>query len=120
MSFQVRIHDTDRGVEYKADYHKARFPALICQQCCKRRVDKDLNCPQCGQLLVTRRMIKLPDNGALVSCGLSVGGNEDEVRPTDLVYLIATGQATRVPDEQKGHGGCQSRCILRGDDKCQW
>jgi len=118
--FMVRIHDPRTGAEYKVDYKRARAPQRVCVQCMAARDDKYWACPQCGQSRTVPVRLGLPDNGALVSCGLIVGDREDNVSPAQMDYLIATNQAERVDDADKGHGGCQSRCVRRGDDRCQW
>jgi hypothetical protein len=65
------------------------------------------------------------DNGALISCGLTI----DEPSPYSgtvwltrraFVALQRTGATTEITPEQANHSGCQSRCILRGDSLCQW
>jgi hypothetical protein len=57
------------------------------------------------------------DNGALVSCGLSV---PESLRPAQLRALIARKQAQEITREDWNHSGCQSRCVRRGDPTCQW
>lgn len=116
----VRIHDrriTARR-EYKVNYRTAEIPVAVCQQCCKE--SKHVPCPHCGNAAFDVVQRSLPDNGALISCGLNVGYGSDEVTPEQLAYLIETGQVQEIPEAQKGHGGCQSRCVLRGDACCQW
>ena len=58
------------------------------------------------------------DNGALISCGLTVGRDGFTRRMMD--ELIRLGVAQPISKEAYNHSGCQSRCTLRGDDKCQW
>lgn len=94
--FKVRIHDRRTKDEWVVNFHTARIPAVV----------EGHNV-----------MIRLPDNGALVSCGLDVPA---DLSIESLRYLIQTGQAIEVSTQQRGHGGCQSRCVLRGDATCQW
>lgn len=64
------------------------------------------------------------DNGALISCGLTV----DEANSYGTVYLTSrafallksTGRVTEITKEQWNHSGCQSSCILRGARECRW
>jgi len=58
------------------------------------------------------------DNGALVSCGLTVG--ESGFTIGMLNTLIKRGQAAEITREQWNHSGCQSSCILRGNSECRW
>ncbi len=116
----IRIHDVTHGLEYKVDFRTARYPIRACVQCCKERATSGHPCRTCGQTETSEVLLELPDNFALVSCGLTVGYGEFDVLPTALAHLVATGQATLVPRKAMGHGGCQSRCVLRGDDYCQW
>lgn len=69
------------------------------------------------KLHVMSRWAARHDNGALVSCGLTVG---QDVSQRSIDTLVKQGRATPVTEEQWKHSGCQSRCVLRGDDKCQW
>lgn len=83
---------------FKADWFAARFPRKQWQ----------------GGI----KMAVLPDNGALISCGLTVG--QDGLTEKDMEHMVKTGQARELDPEQGKHSGCLSRCILRGDDRCQW
>lgn len=56
------------------------------------------------------------DNGALVSCGLTVGENLS----LQAFRRLRPAQLTVITKEQYNHSGCQSRCKLRGDTICQW
>lgn len=53
------------------------------------------------------------NNYALVSCGWTV----DEDLPRRAFLRMEREEITR---EQWTHSSCQSRCLLRGHDKCQW
>jgi hypothetical protein len=69
------------------------------------------------KLNVSPQWCEKNDNGALVSCGLTVGEN---LRETQLLHLIRTGKAKEVSQETWKHSGCQSGCVLRGDPACRW
>jgi hypothetical protein len=64
------------------------------------------------------------DNGAMISCGLTV----DEVNSRGRKWLSSAGlerlrgqgRLTEVTREQWNHSGCQSSCVLRGGKRCQW
>lgn len=101
---KVHIHDLANGKEYVIDWHTAVVPRWTSRQ----------------QPLPNEMMVGLPDNGALISCGLTVGWSLDGVTPPQLRHLIETGQATEVPAERRGHGGCLSSCVLKGHDRCSW
>ena len=103
--FIVRIHHRRMKTEYKVNYLTATVPA--------EKWDH-----RSGQNKTV--MVGLPDNGTLVSIGLDVGLGQYDVTVAQLAHLIKTGQAVLVPPAEMGHGGCQSRCVLRGDKKCQW
>ena len=53
------------------------------------------------------------DNGALISCGLTVGRDLSRRQ-------LARLQVTEVTAEEWNHSGCQSSCTLRGAAKCSW
>jgi len=57
------------------------------------------------------------DNGALISCGLTVGESL-----TDRAFKLAQKRfrVTEVSREAYNHSGCQSYCTLRGDVSCRW
>lgn len=57
------------------------------------------------------------DNGALISCGLTV---PDSLPAASLDRLITTKRAHEIDAETFNHSGCQSSCILRGASKCTW
>lgn len=64
------------------------------------------------------------DNGALISCGLTI----DEASYSGTVWLTrrafarlqARGAVTEVTQDQWNHSGCQSSCIRRGAAECRW
>ncbi len=66
---------------------------------------------------VSRVWLAKHDNGATVSCGLAVG---TDLRQSQLDCLIRQGKAKEVSKEKWNHSGCQSSCILRGDNECRW
>lgn len=57
------------------------------------------------------------DNGALISCGLSVPEN---ISPTLVAAWVRSGIATEVTRDEWNHSGCQSSCVLRGQATCSW
>ena len=61
----------------------------------------------------SRRQIAKYDNGALISCGWTVG---DDLPLTVFQHM----SKKEVTQEDYNHSGCQSRCVLRGDSKCGW
>ncbi len=69
------------------------------------------------RLTVSRSWAEKNDNGALISCGLTVPG---DIRETQLQALIRQGKAIEVSQEAWNHSGCQSECILRGNATCRW
>ncbi len=66
---------------------------------------------------VSQRWAIAHDNGALFSCGLTVG--EDLTRAS-LNALRARGSLTEISHETWNHSGCQSACVLRGAKECRW
>ena len=56
------------------------------------------------------RWAKEHDNGALVSCGLTVGESLKSV----------PRMAVKVSKAEWNHSSCLSRCKDRGDNICQW
>lgn len=52
------------------------------------------------------------DNGAMVSCGI--------MAPDCIDEWVKTGKAIVISYDEWNHSGCQSRCIKRGDNLCQW
>ena len=70
------------------------------------------------------------DNGAMVSCGLTVGGKSGYSGKEYLsaatfdrmkkMYKNAPSALWRVDPEVGQHSGCQSSCVLRGDKQCRW
>ena len=57
------------------------------------------------------------DNGALISCGLTV---PDSLRLSTLRRWIANGTARSISRVTYQHSGCQSECVLRGHQSCRW
>jgi hypothetical protein len=62
---------------------------------------------------VSQAVAEKHNNYALVSVGWTV--DEDLPRAS-----FARMDKEEITQEQFNHSGCQSRCILRGNDKCQW
>jgi hypothetical protein len=69
------------------------------------------------QLSLSQAQARKYDNGALISCGLRA---PDDISESAMRWLISHGRAVEIPMEQARHSACQSYCVLRGDDKCQW
>ena len=67
---------------------------------------------------VTPQWAQRHNNGALISCGLTVG--EYGFTERTLKGLIQRGQAVEIDHTTWNHSGCQSACVTRGDVKCQW
>lgn len=63
-------------------------------------------------LRLTQRQARRVDNGALISCGLTAPGD------VSSAWLQKHGK--EVSETAWKHSGCQSKCILRGNDTCQW
>ncbi len=66
------------------------------------------------------------DNGAMISCGLTVGeksgysGKEYLSAGTfDRMKKAKTG-LREISKETYDHSGCQSSCTLRGGKECRW
>lgn len=70
------------------------------------------------RLVVTPQWAGRHDNGALISCGLTVGQDGFTRRMLDSAKRRFSW--TEVTHEQWNHSGCQSSCILRGDTTCRW
>ncbi len=60
---------------------------------------------------------KRHDNGALISCGLTV---PDDLSVSSLKRLQRKGVLTEVSQERWKHSSCLSACILRGAKECRW
>jgi len=58
------------------------------------------------------------DNGAMISCGLTVG--RDGFKRSTLDTWIKRGIATLIDRDQYLHSGCLSNCVNRGGKVCQW
>lgn len=74
---------------------------------------------------VTRRWFTLHDNGAMVSCGLTVDepsaySGRVWLSRSGLERLRAQGRLTEVSHDTWNHSGCQSSCVLRGHAVCRW
>jgi len=67
---------------------------------------------------LTRRQVSLWDNGAMVSCGLTVG--EGRFKAASLRTLQAQGRVQPIDRETYLHSGCQSSCVRRGGSICRW
>lgn len=63
------------------------------------------------------RQARRHDNGALISCGLSV---PDDLRPSTLASWLKKGIAREISHDEWNHSGCQSYCKRRGDTECRW
>ena len=63
---------------------------------------------------VSSRWAQAHDNGALVSCGLTVGSDLSK----RSFNRIKTKHQTSI--QEYNHSGCLSYCTLRGDNHCQW
>jgi hypothetical protein len=61
------------------------------------------------RLRLTQRQARRLDNGAMVSCGLALTGKQ-----------ISRLDAEEMTKDEWNHSGCQSRCVMRGDNICQW
>ena len=66
---------------------------------------------------LTRRQYRRVDNGAMISCGLTI--------PHDTKGKMSRATFDRLPKqavtrEQWQHAGCQSSCVLRGGQTCRW
>jgi hypothetical protein len=74
----------------------------------------------------TQTWARRHDNGALVSCGLTVGEGPRSggraylsARTFDAMKKARTGLRQTSRDEWN-HSGCQSSCVLRGAATCRW
>lgn len=58
------------------------------------------------------------DNGALISCGLTIG----EHGFTRRMFQLAQYRFSHleISAEEWNHSGCQSSCTRRGDQQCRW
>jgi hypothetical protein len=57
------------------------------------------------------------DNGAVISCGLTV---PDDLPMASLRRMVHCGTAREITQVEWAHSACQSYCVTRGDAKCQW
>jgi hypothetical protein len=70
------------------------------------------------RMAVTPTWAERHNNGALISCGLTIGRDGFTRRHFQLAqYRFSHVELTQ---EEYNHSGCQSYCILRGHDHCQW
>lgn len=74
---------------------------------------------------VTHTWFVRHDNGAMVSCGLTVdepSGWSGRVwlSKAGLKRLQKQGRLTEVSKDTYNHSGCQSSCVLRGAATCHW
>lgn len=67
---------------------------------------------------VTPRWANRYDNGAMVSCGLTVG--QSRLTQRSLSTLRAQGRLKEISHDDWNHSSCQSGCIRRGAPKCSW
>lgn len=74
--------------------------------------DKSTQPTRYYKLILTPAQAKRVDNGALISCGLTA--------PGDVSSKWLQKHGTEVSETAWKHSSCQSRCIMRGDDICQW
>jgi hypothetical protein len=68
---------------------------------------------------------KRHDNGALISCGLTIdepSAWSGHVWLTRRAFdrLQKTGAVKEITHDQWNHSGCQSSCVLRGAKECRW
>jgi len=73
--------------------------------------DKQNSKYYCADL--SNRQVRKFDNGALVSCGLTVG---ESITASDL----ATLNLEEISYETWKHSSCQSACTARGNFECRW
>jgi len=67
---------------------------------------------------VTRAWAIAHDNGALVSCGLTVG--QDGFTPRMFAWLQSRDRLDPITKDEWNHSGCQSYCVKRGAKECRW
>lgn len=61
------------------------------------------------------------DNGALISCGLTVVPDwENGFHASTLRRWIKQGIAREINRDEWSHSGCQSSCVRRGATVCRW
>lgn len=70
------------------------------------------------KVVVTKHWFDRHDNGAMLSCGLTVG--KDNFTAKDWARAKATFIHTELTQEQWNHSSCQSSCVLRGGSTCRW
>ena len=69
------------------------------------------------RLTVTPEWCARHDNGALISCGLTI---PDDMSVRSLQALIRRGRAVQVTQTEWKHSSCLSSCTERGDSSCRW
>ena len=70
------------------------------------------------KMAVTPRWAEGHDNGALISCGLTIGRDGFTRRMFELAqYRFSHLEVTQ---DEYNHSGCQSSCVRRGDAICRW
>lgn len=70
------------------------------------------------EVYVTSQWAARHDNGALISCGLTVG--QDGFTAAAWERAKAVFLSREMSEQQYRHSGCQSGCVLRGNAKCRW
>lgn len=74
--------------------------------------DKSTNQTRYYKLDLTQKQARRVDNGALISCGLTA--------PDDVSSRWLKKHGAEVTQEEWNHSGCQSSCVLRGQENCSW
>lgn len=69
------------------------------------------------KMAVTPRWAQAHDNGALISCGLTIGQDGFTRRMFQLAQYRFSH--LEITEQEYQHSGCQSSCILRGDSVCR-
>ncbi len=69
------------------------------------------------EISVTPQWAQRHDNGALVSCGLTIGQDGFTRR---MFERLPWHRVRTVSRDSYNHSGCQSSCIRRGDQACRW
>ena len=68
---------------------------------------------------LSRHQASRYDNGAMVSCGLTVGENT-RFTERSLKTLSQQGRLKEISKDDWNHSSCQSGCTRRGAAKCSW
>ena len=74
---------------------------------------------------VTPTWAERHDNGALISCGLTVGergaySGEEFLSARSFATLKRQGKVKEIDKDTWNHMGCQSSCTRRGGPTCSW